>query len=242
MSTEADGEESHEPTKSDGATERDKRQESSLSSGFPGFDDAFLSGGLLPGTLVGVFSDEFSIGERFAENMSANRPTYYISFLRSKERITQRAEEKDNFDTNRGQFYSIEPANDGDHIDDMLNVLEELDLPSNSTFIITGFNAIEETDKQVVQEVIEKIKKTVEETDSIGVIHTVDNGDQNNWLLKTLCDTALKIQHTEKGGDIKNQLRLERYRGEQTLINEQYIFQLSEDINTKISVGQSITT
>lgn len=160
-----------------------------LSTGISALDRR-LSGGLDPGSLLAIVASPATQSEALLHTLMEERPSVYVTTVRRAEAIREDVEGIDR--DVRVEYAGVSATMDSEflkkvagnrtkslasvagdtRLDDVYEVLHDVDDQRN--VIVDSTNALEHADKPgAYQEVLNELKSTVLDTDSLGILHCI---------------------------------------------------------------------
>lgn len=213
-----------------------------LSTGVAGLDRR-LDGGLSPGDIVAVVSPPATQSHMLLYQFMRERPTVYITSLRSKssikrdfemmesQDITCQVEEIESGVSMDGEFiqeltgsrtYSINSATEETALDEIYRILDSIDEPKN--VIIDPINVLERDEKRdFYTELLKKLKTTTDETGGLGILHCMTLNEPPPFREETLmiADVVWELNTVSARNDnVEFQLRIPKNRVGKAVLEE----------------------
>ena len=183
-----------------------------LSTGI-GVLDRKLDGGLPAGSLVALTSPPASQGELLLYELTAARPTLYLSTDRSEEAV------RDAFSTTQ--------ARTGDptirHVpgDAPLQHAQRLVslLPERSNLIVDPVDLLEAQGESHYRAFLNEVQTQMRNTGSIAVLHCLSGRNEPDArdMTEHMADVVFDLQTTVKGDTVENRLAVLKFRGGRAL-------------------------
>lgn len=213
-----------------------------LSTGVAGIDRR-LEGGLHPGDVVAIVSPPATQSHTLLYQFMRERPTVYITTLRSKssierdfemvesQDITCRIEEIESGVSMDSEFireltgsrtYSVNSVTDETTLDKIYGIFDSITEPRN--VIIDPMNVIERGDqREFYTEMLKKLKTTTDETGGIGILHCTTLNDPPPFREETLmiADVVWELDVVSTRTDsVEFQLRVPKNRVGEAVLEE----------------------
>ena len=209
-----------------------------LPTGIGGLDRE-LSGGIPPGSLVAIKAGPATQGEDLFQQVIGLRPTLYLSTLRESAAVEMhlsdvdeelfvkdirktKAMDNDAFKELTGtRGYSSPMEGKAETIDRAYELIDRIDRKMN--VILDPANPLEATeDENAYQELINKFKSKVLQTDGLGIIHCITLGDVPPLRDMTLAisDVVLELQLVSGTNKKQYQLTMPKNRNGEPMLTE----------------------
>lgn len=212
--------------------------ERALSTGMGNLDNKFVRGGLQPGSVVAVQSSPSALGQIVLYNLSAGRPTTYVSVGpcddETRASLTQ-AGGLDDADLTIEQVPTADPPNA------FRALLDGLELPPGGTLLVEPTNLLEAS--ATPSQYATVLAMLAEEVGRAGGLCGLlalesDPPPENRWLTLHEADTVLTVLHEVSTRSVHDHLALEKLHPNQGLQDDDNrVFRLPRaleiDIDTK---------
>lgn len=174
--------------------------------GFEALDQT-LGGGVPPGSLLAVVAHPVSQSEHLLHQAAATRGTLYVSTDRP-EMLVRAAIETDTSDPNSPAVRQLSTA---DPIEEMHELLPEI--PEGTTVIVDAADPLEASDRDAYAALLETLKQRLVETDSIALLHCLDQSTQpaHRHLTQRVADGVVVVD-SDPSGQLDDRLSITKYR------------------------------
>ena len=183
-----------------------------LSTGI-GVLDRKLDGGLPAGSVVAFSAPPASQGELLLYELTAARPTLYVSTDRSEEAVRDglAATGTRTGDPTVRQVPGDAPLQHAQRLVTML--------PEESNLIVDPVNVLEEEGESKFRNFMNEVQNHMRNTESIAVLHCLDGQHvpPARDLTEHMADVVFDLQTTIKGDTIENRLAVLKFRGGRAL-------------------------
>jgi KaiC/GvpD/RAD55 family RecA-like ATPase len=183
-----------------------------LSTGI-GVLDRKLDGGLPAGSVVAFSAPPASQGELLLYELTAARPTLYVSTDRAEEAVRDglRATQSRTGDPTIRRVPGDAPLQHAQRLVSML--------PEQSNLIIDPVNILESAGESAYRTFMNEVQNHMRNTESIAVLHCLDGRHvpPARDLTEHMADVVFDLQTSVKGDTIENRLAVLKFRGGRAL-------------------------
>ncbi|EMA50354.1 RAD55 family ATPase [Halococcus thailandensis] len=175
--------------------------------------DNRLGGGVPAGSIVALSAPPASQAELLLAEFVVPRDTLYLALDRPAAVVSANIERTD-VDTGDPTVRTIDAD---DPIDEALAVLD--DLPERSTVVVDPQSVIERAKRPAFLEFMTGLRRRVDDTGSIAVLHCLDGRDVSPLRDSTehLADVIFRLTTDTTGATIENRLAVPKFRGGRAL-------------------------
>lgn len=173
--------------------------------------DRDLQGGVPPGSLIVIRTDPASQGELLLKQLTHQRPTLYLSTLRTepdvREWLDDTAGRNDNTPPKRVEYMAMDTP--------IETVKDNIGMESRQkNIIIDPINPLEKEDYTKYVTMLQSIKTHLANTGSIAVLHVLKDGDESENRSRTLAlaDMVWDVTHERNGEDLDTRLKITKCR------------------------------
>lgn len=217
-------------------------QDGALSTGMGNLNNKFVRGGLRPGSVVTVQSPPAALGRVVLYNLSAGRPTTYISVGprdHDTESLLRAAGGLDPVDL------AVEQVSTADCVNALRALLDGLDLPEGGTLLVESTNLLETsaTGSQYAT-LLAMLADTVREAGGLCGLLAVEQESvpENRWLTVHSTDTVLTVLHEVSVRSVHDHLALEKLHPRQELRDaDDRVFRLPRSLEIDIDTKQNLS-
>ncbi len=170
--------------------------------------DRRLGGGLPAGTIVTLVADPASQSEQLLYRATGVRGTLYLSTEQSRENV-RRAIESTSIGSGTPTIRRV--AGD-EGLDEALTLIDKL--PETANLIIDPVNELERHDRSAYVSFLNDLKDQLVETDSIAILHCVDDDSRNRSATLRVADAVFELETVAPGcgSDVEHYLSVPKYR------------------------------
>ena len=192
--------------------------------------DREIEGGLPAGSIVLLSAEPASQSELFLYELTAERPTLYLTTVRSDQAVID-AIDRSNTRTGDPTVRDV----GGDAPLDKANRLIGT-LPEEGTLIIDVVDALERYDRGRYRRFLNELQTVMVNTGGIAVLHGMDGVDvpDNRDLTAHVADVVFDLQTTVTNAEVENRLVVPKFRGGKAL-SEPIKLRLAESVNIDTS-------
>ena len=192
--------------------------------------DRELQGGIPAGSIVLLKADPASQSELFLYELTAERPTLYLTTVRSDQAVQDAI---DNAKTRTGSP-SVRDVG-GDAPLDRANRLVGT-LPEESTLIVDVVDTLEQYDRARYRRFLNELQTQMVNTGGIAVLHGMkgDNVPDNRDLTAHVADVVFDLHTDVNSTEVVNRLIVPKFRGGKALA-EPIKLQLAEEVRIDTS-------
>lgn len=183
-----------------------------LSTGI-GVLDRKLDGGIPAGSVVAFSAPPASQGELLLYELTAARPTLYVSTDRAEEAVRDglRASPARTGDPTIRQVPGDAPLQHAQRLVSML--------PENSNLIVDPADILEKQGESHYRTFLNEVQNHMRNTESIAVLHCLSGREvpPTRDVTEHMADVVFDLQTTVKGDSIENRLAVLKFRGGRAL-------------------------
>ncbi|UOO94558.1 transcriptional regulator [Halococcus dombrowskii] len=175
--------------------------------------DNRLGGGVPAGSIVALSAPPASQAELLLAEFVVPRETLYLTFERPAAVVSANIE-RTNVDTGEP---TIQAVDSDEPIDEALTVLD--DLPERSTVVVDSHSAIERAERPAFLEFMAGLRRRLDNTGSLAVLHCLDGRDVSPLRDSTehLADVIFRLTTDTTGATVENRLAVPKFRGGRAL-------------------------
>ena len=192
--------------------------------------DRQLDGGIPEGSIVLLAAEPASQSELILYELTASRPTLYLTTVRSDQAI------RDALDRVKGRKGSPTVRDvGGDAPLDRANRLIG-SLPEGANLIVDVVDILEETERTRYRAFMNQLQTHMVNTGGLAVLHGLKGGQTpaNRDLSKHVADVVFDLETAVSGSEIENRLAVPKFRGGRAL-DETIKLKLSEEVTVDTS-------
>lgn len=192
--------------------------------------DREIEGGLPAGSIVLLSADPASQSELFLYELTAARPSLYLTTIRSDQAVSD-AIDRSNTRTGDPSVRNV----GGDAPLDRANRLIGT-LPEEATLIVDVVDALERYDRSRYRRFLNELQTVMVNTGGIAILHGMKGEEVpgNRDLTAHVADVVFDLQTTITNADIENRLVVPKFRGGKAL-SEPIKLRLAESVNIDTS-------
>ena len=200
-----------------------------LSTGI-GVLDREIEGGIPAGSIVLLSAEPASQSELFLYELTAARPTLYLTTIRSDQSVTD-AIRSANTRTGDPTVRDL----GGDAPLDRANRLIGT-LPEEATLIVDVVDVLERYDRGRYRRFLNELQTVMVNTGGVAILHGMDGVDvpANRDITAHVADVVFDLQTTITNAEIENRLVVPKFRGGKAL-SEPIKLRLAESVNIDTS-------
>jgi len=213
-----------------------------LSTGMGNLDNKFTRGGLQPGSVVVVQSPPSALGQVVLYNLSAGRPTTYISVGPCDDgtrACLREAGGLDPADLTVEQLPTADPANG------LRALLDGLELPEGGTVLVEPANLVETAaSHSEYATVLAMLAEQVTAAGGLAGLLAVESDPppESRWLTLHEADTVLTVLHEVSTRNVHDHLALEKLHPEQALQDDDSrVFRLPRSLEIDIDTKKNLS-
>ncbi|WP_323192767.1 transcriptional regulator [Halostella sp. PRR32] len=170
--------------------------------------DRNIGGGVFAGSIVVLLADPDSQSEPLLHEFMEERPTAYITTLRTEAAV------RDDLDRSlRNNDYTVQYAGIDTPIDNANRVVQQVDGQAN--VIVDTLNPLEATgERNRYVNFLNQFKTHLVNTGGVGVLHCTGlDAPALRETTLTIADAVWRLEMTVKGNSVENFLRVSKLRG-----------------------------
>ncbi len=189
-----------------------KRMANRLTTGIPVLDRK-LNGGVPPGSTVALSAPPASQSELLLYELSAARPTLYVTTDRDEAAVRSAFERA----PGRPGMPEVRYVPTDAPLEHARQLFQRL--PDDSTFVVDPVDLLERQDETRYRNFLHDLQHHVQSTDSLAVLHCLDGRSVPDLrdLTEHVADVVFQL-HTEVTGDtVENRLAVPKFRGGRAL-------------------------
>jgi len=192
--------------------------------------DRELEGGIPAGSIVLLKADPASQSELFLYELTAARPTLYLTTVRSDQAV----EDAITAAKTRTGSPTVRDVG-GDAPLDRANRLIGT-LPEESTLIVDVADTLERYDRSRYRRFLNELQTTMTNTGSIAILHAMkgDNPPENRDVTAHVADVVFDLHTKVTNAEVENRLIVPKFRGGKAL-SEPIKLQLAEEVRIDTS-------
>ncbi|PSQ45001.1 transcriptional regulator [Halobacteriales archaeon SW_7_68_16] len=175
--------------------------------------DRKLSGGLHPGSIVGFTARPASQSELLLYELTAARPTLYLTMHRSDQAV------RDAIEAVEAPVGSptVRDVSGSEPLDQTNRLLRAL--PEGANLIIDPVDVLERRERARYRNFMNELQNHMVNTGSIAFLHALktDNTPANRGTTEHMSDVIFDLQTAVDGTEIENRLAIPKFRGGQAL-------------------------
>ena len=175
--------------------------------------DRHLGGGVPTGVVVALIADPASQAEHLLYRAAGTRGTLYISTERSRANVRRAID-----DGIRTQDVpTIRQVSGEDSLDVASGLIDKL--PRTANVIVDSVDEFERCDRPAYRMFLDGLKKTMVETESLAILHCVEDDVPNRSLTLRCVDAVFELETVKPGigTDIAHYLSIPKYRPDATM-------------------------
>lgn len=175
--------------------------------------DEYLDGGLLPGSVVGLFTEPVSQSELLLARLTHARDTLYLTVHRSPETVT-RSLERSGADMENTTVCDI--GSDG-RLDDAFDLIEQT--PPDWNVVIDPMNALESVAEHRLSTFLNATQSHLATVDGLLYLHclTGDTIPASRWYTSYHADVVFELDSEINGDRVDDRLFVRKNRGRSAL-------------------------
>jgi KaiC/GvpD/RAD55 family RecA-like ATPase len=192
--------------------------------------DRELEGGLPAGSIVLLSAEPASQSELFLYELTAERPTLYLTTVRSDQAVVDGID-RTNTRTGDPEVRDV----GGDAPLDKANRLIGT-LPEDATLIVDVVDALERYDRSRYRRFLNELQTVMVNTGGIAILHGLKGVDvpDNRDLSAHVADVVFDLRTKVTNAEVENRLVVPKFRGGKAL-SEPIKLQLAESVNIDTS-------
>lgn len=171
--------------------------------------DRMLEGGLPEGSMIALTASPTSQSELILYELTAQRPTLYITTRRSAEAIHD-AFERTNTRVGQPNIQAVPGDAPLDHIKDMIRTL-----PEGSNLIIDPIDPIEQVGSRRYTAFLNGLQTQMINTNSLAFLHCIEGRSipEERDITEYVADVIFGLETTVTGDRVDNRLAVPKFRG-----------------------------
>ena len=170
--------------------------------------DRHLGGGVPTGVVVALVADAASQAEHLLYRAAGTRGTLYISTERSRANVRRAIDDG----TRTQDVPTIRQVSGEGSLDVASGLIDKL--PRTANVIIDSVDEFERCDRPTYRMFLDGLKKTMVETESLAILHCVENDVPNRSLTLRCVDAVFELETVKPGigTDVAHYLSIPKYR------------------------------
>lgn len=215
---------------------------SALSTGMGNLDNKFERGGFHPGSVVTVQTPPAALGQVVLYNLSAGRPTTYVSVGPCDGETEALLVAAGGLDTTTLRIEELPPETPASVL---ATLLDGLELHESETLLIEPMNLIEEdADPATYTALLATLSETVKEANGLCGLLAVETEQvpENRWQTVHQSETVLTVIHELSRRTVHDHLALEKLHPRQSLRDsDDRVFRLPRSLEIDIDTKKNLS-
>ncbi len=215
---------------------------SALSTGMGNLDNKFERGGFHPGSVVTVQTPPAALGQVVLYNLSAGRPTTYVSVGPCDDETEGLLVAAGGLDATRLRIEELSSKNPASALE---TLLDKLELHEGETLLVEPMNLIEKhADSATYTALLATLSETVKEANGLCGLLAVETErvPENRWQTIHHAETVLTVIHEVSRRTVHDHLALEKLHPRQALRdNDDRVFRLPRSLEIDIDTKKNLS-